>query len=422
MTLLVLDEFHRLGGLGVPDPFGRLGRKIMVQNSTLYMVISSQPPQARKILREGLNLLFGQFEILQMSPLDSGGCLKAIRSACPAASVSPFLQYLLMELAQGYPGRLDLLLEGWMGSQGSPEVSSEDRMILDLLEDLLLYPSGELRIRFEGQLSSLPVHRSRRLWVEILTAVAGGIRRVSEVSQKIGRSRGEVTRAFELLERKGLVFRQGIFCRIPDRLFQLWLLAARPLLAGAVWTDPVRARARFRDAVWDWIHERREAFQRPLEERVGALLGRWSQEAVELEGRRVFLPSFKKVTLLSLAKRPAYVAVKNGPGGEWLVIPWVGPLEEGQAQEWVQQLRASDWRNHRKVLIGAHPVEIHARLILQQSKISCWDLHLLNDLLDLYGLAQIPSPGESRTFSPEPPQPALNPGEPHLVRRKEEVG
>ncbi len=393
--LLVLDEFHRLKSLpAVEDPFGRLGRKIMVQSSTMYVVASSQPQRARGILKEGLNLLFGQFELIEMGSLDPSGSLKAIRSVRPVGKVDPFLEHLLVELGQGYPGYLDLLLRGAVEGLLAQRVDDQERIVLDLLENLMLDAQGILRRRFEERFRLLPKHRNRRAWVQILAAVAGGCHRVHQIAEAVDRSDPQVVRALRVLEQTGFVTKQGVFYKVPDRLFRLWMLTAHPVLQNEGLIDPAQNRARFRDLAWSWITKVRQALHRPPEEQVLDLIRQWGGEQVEMEDRRILLPKFKRISPLEgVLDRPVIVAHREGkPGKSWLVIPWSGSLEEGQARQIVQEVSPMPFKECRKILVGAHPIEINARLVLQEARIRVWDLNRLNDLLDLYGLARIPLP------------------------------
>lgn len=395
--LIILDEFHRLRDLGIADPFRRLGRAIMVQNATMYLVASSQVGPARHILREGLNLLFGQFEVIEMGPLSPEMCRRALE----ARGLDPFLEYLLMELAQGSPTYLDLLLTGFNRGVSSSSTEDQERSILDLLEELFLDPQGSLRLRFEERLRMIPTHRSRHQWIQVLRAVAEGAHRVRQIAEVLDRAPVQVAKSLRLLKEKDCLNQQGVFYRIDDRLFQLWLLIAYPILEGVGLHDSAQGRAHFRDAAWLWMMKGRQTLHRPIEEKAAELLALWRSEQVEVEGHRILLPRFESVKTfggpggwpLIVAHRPGAAEAKT-----WLVIPWSGFLEEPHARQIAQEVGYLPFKFHRKFLLGAYPVEMHARLVLQEAKIRLWDADVLNNLLDLYGLTRIPFPlaGDTR--------------------------
>ena len=390
--LLVVDEFHRLSRLRVKDPFQKLGQKIMVQGGTMYLLVSSEPQMARQILREGLSLLFGQFEIVEMGPLDSASSLRTMRSVLAGGEADPFLEYLLVELTQGYPAYLDLLLQG-LGGRPLPRFAEDrEREVILLLERLLLDPASAWRHRFESRLKVLPVHRSRRAQLQVLIAVASGCHRVPQIAHTLERNRPQVLAALKVLEQSGLVLKQGGFYRISDKFFRLWLMTAYPILQGTALSDLEQGRSKFRRAAGAWIAKAREAMHRSLEEQSIAFIRQWAGEFVEVEQKRILLPRLERVAAVSIgAGRPVIAAhPKNGQGKSWLWVLWAGVLEEAQAREVAQELSGPAFREYHKVMAGAQPVEVNARLVLQQAKIRVWDLEQLNHLLDLYGLMPIP--------------------------------
>lgn len=397
LLILALDEFQRLEKFPVKDPYRRLGQKIMVHPTIQYLALSSEPAAARSILREGLSLLFGKFETIEIGPLEPTACAKAIRSIWSEGKVDPFLEHLLMELSQRTAGALDLLLQGIIDLRLTDPSQDPARILLDLLEFLFLDPQGILRRRFEAQVGALPIHRNRPTWLQVLTAVSEGRHRIEAITQALDRSAAQIQGALRVLRQSSLVIRQGSFHRIPDRLFQLWMRISYPILQGVELTSPASARACFRDAAWSWLAEVRETLHQSIEKQVLRMIQIWRGERVDLEGRQIHLPPFQRVEGITDEQtgRPLLLAHRAGRCGKsWLFLPWNGPLPEAGARDLVQGILKKRFKDYRKVLIGAHPVEMNARLILQQARIRLWDLPILNRLLDLYGLVGIPLPSE----------------------------
>lgn len=384
-VLLVLDEFHRLRALSVKEPFRSLGKKIMVQSTTMYLVASSEPQAAYSILREGLALLFGKFEVIEVPPLTSAACRKAIRQLQPEEMYDPFTEYLLIDLAQGNPHRLQQLLGSWQQHPYLPE----------LLETLFVDPESTLRRDFEKRLRQLPSGRNRMLALEVLESVAAGVHRLPHLAVQLRRPVAQIAGVLRLLEGCRLIQKEGSFYRVTERLFQAWLVTAHPVLQGVALISADQASTYFRKAAGSWMQQMRKAASRPVEEQLQDLLLLWDDEVVELEGRKVLLPRFRSVERVpgpldqaSLLGRTA----KRQKGG-WWIIPWSGDLDEAAAHRMVEQIRAfAPLKDYRKLLIGASRADVNARLVLQEAKVRFWDLPSLNQLLDLYGLARIPLP------------------------------
>ncbi|MBI3322778.1 MAG: ATP-binding protein [Candidatus Omnitrophica bacterium] len=414
-TVLVLDEFHRLRNLRVKDPFRPLGRRVMVQSNTLYVLASSHPAVARAILREGLALLFGQFETLELDPLSPMACLAAVRAVWPAVKEDPFLEEVLLSLAQGHAASLDLLLCGLQGRPEFVDGTDPQQVLVDLLHSLFLGRS-EMRSRFESRLRSLPAHPARSLCIQALSAVAGGKRRVQHVSEQTGRSLSQVRWGLRLLEQNSLIVRQGAFHQVPERLFELWMRMGYPLLQGVGLQGPSETSAHFQEMALRWIGAARAAGRRPVEERVAELMRQWGGEIVEMDGRRVLLPAFDRIELSTGPMGKPWVQARRGSAEtcSWNVLVWSGALLEPHARTLAEALKTGA-RDSRKVVAGPYPIDINARLILQQAKVRLWDLQALNGLLDLYGLPLLPVPRDfdaglagEVVFPPEeePAQPA----------------
>lgn len=406
-VLLVLEEFHRLRGLPVRDPFRAVGRRIMVQGSTLFLVTSSQPQVACSILREGLSLLFGKFETLEVPPLTDAACRRAVRAVLEGAG-DPLLERILVELAQGQAHRLQLLLEA-LESRRPQDAGSvaAPLSVGEVLEGLFLDPGSTLRREFEMRLRVLPAHRVRPFCIEVLGTVASGMHRLPQISEEAGRSRAEVLRALRILLGLGLVSKRGVFYQVEDRLFGLWMSTAQPALQGAGLAGPEQTRLQFRGSAQRWIRRLEEDSVRPLTERLEELIGQWRGEWVEIEARRTLLPKLAEIRSLPAPFPFGGVVARRSAGGKggWCAVVWARSLDEAQAGHLVRQLRGqAAWKGYRKVVLATHPVELNARLVLQGGKVRLWDLHVVNALMDLYGLTPIPLPEAAEPALSHPPE------------------
>lgn len=435
-VLLLLDEFQHLRSLPVKDPFQVLGRKVMVQSSVMYLVVSSEPAAARVILKEGLSLLFGQFEIAEMRALSPGASLQAIRSIFPEGAADRFLEFLLVTLGQGHPEHLNGMLEALAEFQAEGKETSGETLLPRLMERLLLHPDSVLRRRYESRLRSLPDHWSRLYCVRLLSAVAGGAHRLPEMAEAVSRPLAQVRRFVAVLLQKEIVRKEGSFYHIPDRLFSLWMVAAYPALHGVGLAGADQGRAQFQEKIQRWMAIFRREFYLPLEEKVADCMRRWTGEWIELDGHRTLLPHCREVSALEgieagMAPPPAVAGEADpasggrpsGPtsgGGvillgrtrqkgqrEWGVGVAKGQIGETEAHRWVDAFsRPPELRQVRRVLVSLHPMGVNARLVLQQAKVRLWDAPLVNHLLDLYGITPMDLPervgGQALETGPTP--------------------
>ena len=393
-VLIILDEFHRLRCLPVTDPFRVLGGKVMVQNSTMFLMASSQIDAAQSILREGLALLFGQFEVVGMQPLSSGTCLREIQSAWTSSRREPFYDYFLAELGQGYPDHLQRLAHGVRRQLSENPTMDAEEVVLRVMESLLWSPSAVFRARFESRLRSLPEQRNRLACIHLLVAVAQGKCRIPQMVEATGRKSTQVARFLKVLEQSRCVQRDGAFYRVPDRLFQLWLIAAYPAITGVGRADVRQGKVYFRQEALRWIRRSGEEFRQPLVQRVERCLRSWNGEQLQFEGQRFLLPALKQIEIRSLRGGGDAVLTTKGLGQAkrgWRIVLRMVDLSETQARQMAEEVSSLPGaRTDRKVLIVLRPVEVNARLVLQQAKFKIWDLEFLNHLFELYGMTRIP--------------------------------
>ncbi|MBI3312248.1 MAG: ATP-binding protein [Candidatus Omnitrophica bacterium] len=419
-VLLVLDEFHGLRRLPVKEPFRVLGRSVMVQSSTMFLVASSEEMAARGILREGLALLFGQFETIEMGPVDVAACLKSIRSVWPLREPDPCAVSFLVDLGQGHPESLQQMIHGLRGwKPPEREMVSPDRIVLDVMETLLWHPNALLRQRFEARLKTLPDHWSRLACVQLLSAIASGAHRLPQMAEVADRSLSQIRKFLEILEQTGWVEKESSFHVIPDRLFRFWLVTAYPASQGVGLTDSAQGRAHFRQEALRWIRRFREAFQQPFEERAADFLKAWKEEQVLVDGRRLLLPLLDKIRMKPLDPAGCLLIGegKSASRRGWLFVLWKNALTETEARRIIQQISEdADLRDHRRVMVSLRMPEVNARLILQQSKIKVWDLAVLNRLLELYGLPTFltSDPAPEHWFPAQPVQDSLSNSESSL--------
>jgi hypothetical protein len=398
-TVWILDEFHRLPMLlPVREPFRILGRAMMLQGHTWFLMASSQPDLARNILKEGLSLLFGQLEVLEVGPLSDAACWKILNPLARQMGWDRTLVAFWMQLIQGHPKRLDLWLKYLTMKTVDKEHADPIADLVDWLEPLWLEPTSLLCKEFENNLRKLPSDRNRLIWIQTLCAIASGVHRPRLLAETIHRSLHTVCQIVHILHENQLVKRNGSFVYIPDRMFRLWLKTAYPLLHGVGWTDSdwARVRMEFKAVLSDWLTRTFESAKTPLADRVEALMRCWEDDRVEWDGKRITLPRCERLKReVGYQDKPLWWMKRRAGKKEWdgWILLWEGFVNEQEARGLVQWIRTkAHGRISRKVVLGPiAPVELHARLILHQHGIRLWDAHFLEHLMTLYNLPYIPS-------------------------------
>jgi len=184
-VILILDEFHELNRLPVPDPFAILGKEMMVEKDTLYLVASSKPDQARDIFHHKLSLLFGNFEVIELAPLGFDEVVQFISQRWPQVHLTHFQKKVLIRMTDGIPVYLELLMEQLHQrvKQHSTEDIISDKDVLNVFHRELIDHRGRISWMFESRLA-----RCRRLakdaapYVKTLLAISSGRRKALGIS------------------------------------------------------------------------------------------------------------------------------------------------------------------------------------------------------------------------------------------------
>ncbi len=127
--VLMLDEFDRLEKLLPVEPFSALGKEIMVQKNTLYLVASSSPVRAQEIFREKLSMLFGNFEVIRLGPLGFTETIQFLEAHLPERRLTQAQQQFLIRLPNGFPNYLELIAD-----------RIHTRVVSDAMNELSLRP------------------------------------------------------------------------------------------------------------------------------------------------------------------------------------------------------------------------------------------------------------------------------------------
>lgn len=422
LCVILLDEFHRLSAWGAGTSYAALSRQVVVQQDTMYILASSAVPEARRILRERLAVLFGHFEVIPVEPFDLATSVRFLTEHAGLTELGLPTAIALADLAEGDPSVLDHMAQALPAGRSATIAD-----VAPALTALLLRPTGALALDCRTRLDRLPAAR-RPSVLPVLLAVAQGHHRIGAVAAATGRTIADVTRAVRTLAEHGLVVRRGVFCGISRRLFQLWLEAVYRLEHGPVHVELPVAEQTFAEAVRRWLQQATARAPQQVLETTAEMVRRFQNDLVELRGRRVRLPKLDVHTLLMpgapravVGQRPPPVDAAPRPSGRrddirWLCVPYPTLVREADAVALLQALRhaAKPWT--RRLVIALEGLEVNAKLLLQAHRCWVWELEDLNQLLDLYGVPRL-LPRALQTVAVVAPVPAAG-AEPDAVARQ----
>lgn len=383
--VLILDEFLYLEELGLAHAFHELGKRVMTWNHTLFFLASSSPYRARRILRERLQLLFGQFELLELdSPNASSASawvqqeLKGIRGVRASSA-------FLIRWLGSYPWYLTVLLRRLRelaALRKSPDLS--EALFLQAAWDVVGTPEGALHRWCASRLEGLAHGRLGPRAVEALIQVAQGARTTTEIGQRIGRA--GLSEALQCLVEQDLAQRNGMCWTVTDPVLRCWLATVFHAQRAEVGLDEGETRQRLEQylrSLWaTWM----QATQLSCTQQVVELFGRFRDETVSLNAKTGRLPTFQTIRTHhpDLPGVEAYL-IAEGQGRRWCASVQPAAVDETAIAHFEAFCRSQYPKPARKVVITTSRMDQHARLVAKAANMWVWEADDLQTLRELYG-------------------------------------
>lgn len=397
-AVCIIDEFHLMELLPVKDPFAILGREIMVEKETLYLVSSSKAEKAREIFQDKLSMLFGNFEILELAPLNYMETSCYVRKIQPGFSFSETQKKILIHMTDGFPVYIELLLDQLgmsfpvshvasnEGDKGS-EVPNE-RLVQSYFKELF-DSKGRLSLIFEKRLQLCRrFAKDPSPYIQALLAIAFGRRKIPNVATYIDRTVAETKKVLFRLVQEEIVVKRGAFYVIEDHLFRYWLSEVYHKKCQQFEPDETAVKEVFLSSLQRTFERISEEDNRQAVDRIESLFKEFRNDLIEIGGRKWRCPQFQEVTMKPSNSRFSLLWAKNSIS-RWMCQFATRLVTEEDVLIFKDETKRYRKKLQRRIMIVLAGIDQNAKLLAQEAKIQLWDLRDVNILLDLYGLPKI---------------------------------
>ncbi|MBI4373122.1 MAG: ATP-binding protein [Candidatus Omnitrophica bacterium] len=382
-VLVVLDDFDRFSEMGLKNPFADLGKEIMVQKETMFIVTSSRAAYSSSVFREKLSLLFGNFEVIELGPFGFDEARDFMDQNFSGRVLEDDLKRFLIRLTDGHPYYLDLLAHRLRIASVESETTNHD-LVCEALRQELYESNGMLYQHFRTCLHRLACQKPWPFYGDTLLAIALGHKRHSQMTKFLHQKGNDINRILERLLVFEVIEKHGSLFQIPDPLFRFWLSKVYYRERFSIDRMPVQGIQGFQGALEKAIAESTLEDQRELPKRIEELFLKFANDVVELNHRKFKCPQFSEVLSRPNNGRVFPVFAKNGKIN-WLCQVLSGPTKEEDIHLFLQDVKRLGVPIHKKLMIGLRGIELNAKLLAQEAKIQYLDLRNFNFLLDLYG-------------------------------------
>ncbi len=381
-TLLVLDEFDRLLNLGMKEPFVALGRQIMVQKETMYLLSSSQIQTAQKILKQRLSLLFGQFEIITLGPFESKTAVNYLREGWQLTSLSDTVSHFLFFLTDGHPFYLNVLGQTLCHTH-QEDLRNPAKSVIPALEKVLFNAQGILNQYFTRRVEQILAFDPSGESLAILRVLSQRPLTTQEIRKSFPMPKN-LSKKMNRLKEVGVISQNGGFYRFSDRLFAFWLRSCFEKKSDILPGTLSEMSDRFRDETQVLLSHFESQARKTLHERLLGLFDAFQGETIEIGQKRHRLPKFTTLQLCN-GKEGEMMIVGNKDKGLWASSFYEREVSEEDILAFVNRCREMKKPIRKMVLAPLAGIHENARLLAKKERMWMWERESLDLLLDLYG-------------------------------------
>jgi len=386
--VVILDEFQNLESLKIRNVFQELGKKIMMQKATMYIVASSKTKKANSIIHNELSLLFGNFEIIDVTHLDNKTSFTLIKNRLKYIQIQNELVNFLINFTGGSPFYLDRITQSIY--KNTLEMNSESVtpfIFIRSLEDILFNEWGVLNLKFRSYVDILN-YKNKNDSLGILLLIAQGKNKTKDLATLIKKSQKDITQRLLKMQEMCLITRSASFYGINDRVFSFWLnfvYLEKLNNLSQNFEDQIRS---FRRKLEQSLAEFIEISSKGITQRLHELFISFSNDLVQLDKNKILLSRFKEIKNMDFDGD----LIKHGfccqsDSDNWIIGLKDGDITEDCVHEFMHNSKKvmPKEKQIRRLIIGLDKTEVNAKLLAKEEKISTWELSHLNLLLDLYG-------------------------------------
>lgn len=386
--VIILDEFHNLSFFNLKNPFAIFGKKIMVQKDTMYIVTSSQVSSIKKILKEKLDLLFGNFEIIEIKDFDWSLSKRFLEKRLEGIRVQEELKDFLISFTDGRPFYLDIIVSKliditaqlqfkWLGIAH----------ISQALEDLLFDSKGTINQYFENLISVFAQTPLANDYLEILSAVSDGKTRLSQIRGCFRGKKADISIRLEKLIDENLIGKNGFIYYFNDKVFEFWLRYVynrKRYSLVSIFQDRSNL---FKKEVEGLISFFIAENKKDIYERIKELFSTFNNEVLKIGEKSLKFPKFIDVKIENTSGKDAPFLIRAiySPRKFWVLQFSHKYVDEGMMINFIETFKNIEPTPQKKVLIILSGIDTNAMLIAKENKIWILGKDSLNLILSLYG-------------------------------------
>ncbi len=386
--VIILDEFQDLQGFDILEVFQELGKKIMTQQKCIYIVTSSFPIIAKKILSEKLSLLFGNFEVIEIEPFDSQTSQQFIQYHLNEVHINEQPRNFLADFTGGHPLYLNLIVKELSRlSLLHKQTEVYMPLVTEAIENVILDSWGILSRHFETIVRDLCQGKNNHGMASLLIALANGKNKIKDISDHLGIKSATLNNRINCLLEIGVIVKHGQLFHFQDKLLKYWIQYVFQKRIQSVERPFSKQKERLREDLRRAVNNFQLISEQEFSSRIVELLTCFDNEAFSLNGRKYKLPAFQEIMPISwedTTKTEFEVIKAVSEEGPWFIVFKKDGLCENDVNTFLAALKKSQEKPQRRIIISLENLDENTRVKALQERMWIWNEKELNALLSFY--------------------------------------
>ncbi len=386
--VLILDEFQDMERYGISHVFQILGKKIMTHKRCFYIVASSYPAIAQKILSEKLSLLFGNFETIDIAPFKLDESQKFVEYVLGDKKIGSHLSNFLTDFTAGHPLYLNLISQELINLSA---VHNQKEIYLPILskavENTIFNRWGIISRHFELIINELCLIKGNQGYCSLFIALSNGKNKVDELVVHLGIKKLKLVSQLNKLIETEILVKNGNVYYFKDKLFKYWIKYVYQKRLKSVELSFDHERKNFKDEFHRMVDHFMSSSRQKLSSRILELIGCFENELFNLNGRRYRLPMFSDIETTRITNEKGMgvdVIRAKAKNTSWVIAMKKDSVGESDVNAILSETKRTGKKSTKCLLISLSDLDENIRLRALQERFWIWNEEEINTLLTLF--------------------------------------
>jgi len=360
--VIFLDEFQRIIKYGYEAPIDIFREKIMLQRDIWWVIAGSSVNMMKKVVSGADSPLYGHFEKILLEYFDYLTSREFLikRFSSEGITIGETNLAFLIDITDGHPFYLDILSYRVIDIAKTKAYDSiPEKCIIDALLEELFMEKGAVYSHIEEFIEGSLEKSGFPTYIEILTAIAEGNYRVSQIARYSNIEMTSLTRPLRKLIELSLIRKKASKYLLIDSMLGLWLKYVYRLKEDSYIPELDFRLREFKSQVSQMISEFKTELGKARESQIREIFSKkgFSVSSGILEGKEFDLIAKKNNELILGECKTGNITVK-------------------EVNRFIR--KAKRVGKARKVLFSLLGITERAREICKQEMIEVWDSERIN--------------------------------------------